>query len=354
VTVQTTLDIWAFSFALSLRLAAALFFMIVCQMLSNIPFLWENVRLQKIFGCELDEYMESSGDKAHESYLTEEQISFFHDNGYLIIDGFWTKATVDKLRNAMDNILNGFDFSADSDKAPLGGVFTTDEQTRISDDYFLESGEKIAFFWEEKAKKERGENWRPQLEINKIGHALHDLNPDFQEVSYDWRIKRIAVELGNKAPKVVQSMYIFKQPNIGGAVNPHQDGSFLFTKPQSVIGFWWPLDDCKKENGCLWAVPRSHKEGVDRIFRRRDPPEKGTEYVFRDGDPEKKYSTDGAVPLEVAPGTLVLLHSALVHYSAENTSPLPRHAYSIHCVDNTAEYPSDNWLQRPTVPFRLM
>mgnify|MGYP005993194937 CR=1 FL=1 len=49
--------------------------------------------------------------------------------------------------------------------------------------------------------------------------------------------------------------YIFKQPNIGGEVTPHQDGTFLYTEPQSVLGFWWPLDACSLSNGCLWAVP---------------------------------------------------------------------------------------------------
>ena len=57
---------------------------------------------------------------------------------------------------------------------------------------------------------------------------------------------------------------------------PHQDGTFLYTEPQSCIGFWWPLDDCSEENGCLYAVPGSHVLGVKRRFRRRDPPDDGS------------------------------------------------------------------------------
>ena len=70
-------------------------------------------------------------------------------------------------------------------------------------------------------------------------------------------------------------MYIFKQAFVGGEVCPHQDGAFLYTEPQTCIGFWWPLDDCVKENGCLWAVPGSHNEGVKRRFKRRTPTEGG-------------------------------------------------------------------------------
>ena len=65
----------------------------------------------------------------------------------------------------------------------------------------------------------------------------------------------------------VQSMYIFKQPGIGGKVGAHQDGTFLYTKPQSVVGMWYALEDCSKTNGCLWAVPGSHKGKERKVPR---------------------------------------------------------------------------------------
>jgi phytanoyl-CoA hydroxylase len=44
-------------------------------------------------------------------------------------------------------------------------------------------------------------------------------------------------------------------------LSPHvQDGAFLYTRPQSVVGFWWALEDCTLHNGCLWAKPG----GVDK------------------------------------------------------------------------------------------
>ena len=68
------------------------------------------------------------------------------------------------------------------------------------------------------------------------------------------------------------------------------------------------------------------------------------------------WSLEGAVPLLIPAGSLVLLHSSLVHYSNANTSPNPRHAYSIHVVEGKdgVLYPDDNWLQRPDpkMPFR--
>ena len=42
-------------------------------------------------------------------------------------------------------------------------------------------------------------------------------------------------------------MYIFKQPKIGGEVVCHQDSTFLYTKPESVVGFWVALEDATKK-----------------------------------------------------------------------------------------------------------
>lgn len=126
-----------------------------------------------------------------------------------------------------------------------------------------------------------------------------------------------------------------------------QDGTFLYTEPQSVVGFWWALEDCTTTNGCLWAVPGSHTQGVQRRFRRRGDGEAGTE--FDPPEPPAPFDLTGAVPLDVKCGALVLLHHALVHYSAANKSGASRHAYSMHVVEGAGGtvYPKDNWLQRP-------
>ena len=280
-------------------------------------------------------------------YLTEEQVSFFNTNGYLVIENFWDLPTVDTLRGTMGSIVDSADLSE------VKSVFSTKEQVRKADEYFLNSGREIRFFWEEKAKNEKGEFVKPKGEcINKVGHGLHDMVPDFEAVSYDPRVGSMCRSLGLTKPLCVQSMYIFKQAKIGGEVGAHQDGAFLYTEPQTCTGFWWALDDCTLNNGCLWAVPGSHNLGVHRRFRRRDPPNEGTEFIPLEPD---RWDLSEAVPLVIPKGSLVVLHNALVHFSKENTSPAPRHAYSIHIVDGREGvlYPEDNWLQRPAeFPFR--
>ena len=249
-------------------------------------------------------------------------------------------------------MLRTFDYSS-----PEAGVFTTNDQSRKSDDYFLSSGDKVRFFWEERAWGPDGKLVKedPMLAINKVGHALHDLDPNFRRYSYETRVRTICHDLGLQRPVVVQSMYIFKQAFIGGEVNAHQDGAFLYTRPQSVLGLWWALDDCTLENGCLWAVPRSHEAGVHRRFKRKVG---GSGTEFEPKEPVE-WDLSDAVPLLIPSGSLVLLHSALVHFSKANTSPKARHAYSIHVVDGRdgVAYPHDNWLQRPAssdLPFVYM
>lgn len=288
--------------------------------------------------------------------LTVEQIASFERDGYLVLENFWDAHTVDSLRQRMHDLVCSADLSN------VETIFSTDEGNRAHsrDSYFLESGRAIRYFWEQKA-------WDPVAKkltlpateaINKVGHGLHDLDPVFEKVSYTKQIGTICRQLGQVKPLLAQSMYIFKHARVGGEVTPHQDGTFLYTEPQSCIGFWWALDDCTKENGCLWIVPGSHKEGVPFHFKRKSPPDFGTELVATEPSLNRTHgdwNLDSAIPLFTSKGSLVVLHAAVVHFSNENNSDKSRHAYSIHVVDGKEgiTYPQSNWLQRPDgFPFR--
>jgi len=149
-------------------------------------------------------------------------------------------------------------------------------------------------------------------------------------------------------------MYIFKQPSIGGEVKPHQDGTYLYTEPQSVIGFWWALEDCTLENGCLYGVPGSHKTvPIQQRFMRTAlamDEEDSSEGALLETQPkgEPTFDISKGVPIHTKKGDLVLLHSSFVHYSHANTSPLSRHAYAMHVVESfNTHYPASNWLQYP-------
>jgi len=268
--------------------------------------------------------------------LSTEQTDKYERDGFLVIEKFVPAQHCDHLRARAGELVRGFDPSG------VTSIFSTHEQTRTSDDYFLESGDKIRFFFEENAFNSDGSLRQPkERSINKIGHALHDLDTVFDDFSRCAEVKELVSDLGIEQPLLLQSMYIFKQPNIGGEVTCHQDATFLYTEPLRVVGLWFALEDATIENGCLWVIPGGHKVGLKSRFVRAEGG--GTRFETFDDSP---WSEENLEPLEVQKGTLIVLHPLLPHLSRENRSPRSRHAYTLHIIDAAASYPNDNWLQR--------
>jgi phytanoyl-CoA hydroxylase len=266
----------------------------------------------------------------------------YERDGYLVLERFVEPSACDTLLARTRQLIADF-------RPDTVSIFTTHEQTRRSDDYFLESGDKIRFFFEEDAFASDGALRHPvERSINKIGHALHDLDPAFSQFSRDPRIAELVAALGIAEPLLLQSMVICKQPFIGGEVTAHQDHTFLWTDPPSATGLWFALEDATLDNGCLWAQPGGHSEPPRKRFHRTA----GGATAFEILD-ERELPLDGMVPLPAAKGTCIVLHGLLPHYSAANRSPRSRHAYSLHVIDARAAYRADNWLRRgPAMPLR--
>ena len=267
--------------------------------------------------------------------LSAQQQKQYNEQGFLVIENFATTSDCDLLRARAEELVQAFD------PAEVVSVFSTHEQNRLTDDYFLSSGDKIRFFFEENAFKPDGSLKYPKdRSINKIGHALHDLDPIFDRFSRNAKVRELATAIGFDKPLLLQSMYIFKQPNIGGEVTCHQDSTFLYTEPLEIVGLWFALEDATIENGCLWAIPGGQRNGLKSRWVRS---EHGMKFDVYDHEP---WPENELVPLEVSKGSLILLHGLLPHRSFENRSERSRHAYTLHLIDPEAKYPAENWLQR--------
>ncbi len=266
--------------------------------------------------------------------FNSEMKSFWNENGFIIIDNFYSYNECDKLRSRTLELVKEFDYSSHKT------IINSKKKEHANNSYFLGSGDKIRFFFEKDAFDEDG-NMANSIEfvINKIGHALHDLDLVFFEFVHRKDLEDIAYAINIKSPKLLQSMYIFKQPRIGGEVVCHQDSTFLYTEPESTVGFWVALEDANEKNGCMWASKGGHRGPLRQLWKRVNN-ELNMETL--DETPFKKMDT----LLEVKKGTLILLHGRLPHYSCENKSNQSRHAYTFHVIDGNCKYPSFNWLQR--------
>lgn len=138
---------------------------------------------------------------------------------------------------------------------------------------------------------------------------------------------------------------------------PHQDNSFLYTQPTTCTGLWLALEDATTINGCLWAIPGSHKRTLfcfcpltksnpppQKKERKKEKTTKVISFIFHftkisqlavidfgvysDGlvrrfirgekgvhfdKPSPFYNQKDFVPIEVKAGSLVVIHGDLIH-----------------------------------------
>ena len=108
--------------------------------------------------------------------LTDKELSQYQRDGFLVLADFVSVETCDHLRDHVAKLVQDFD------PAGVVSIFSTHEQSRLTNDYFLESGDKIRFFFEENAFLPDGSlRQSKEQSINKIGHALQDLDPVFSK-----------------------------------------------------------------------------------------------------------------------------------------------------------------------------
>jgi phytanoyl-CoA hydroxylase len=290
-----------------------------------------------------------------ESSLTKEQVNFFHDNGYLVIRDFVSNTKeLEALKKRISLIIdNEFDINKHQ------SVFIASEDEQHSQDvYFLESSDKIHFFLEKDATNKNNNNDNNNnLIMNKIGHALHDKDEVFKHFSFKKQLLNITRQIFPEynTPGIVQSMYIFKPPYIGGEVTPHRDNTFVqMVNDVPVLGFWFPIEDATIHNGCLWGVPGSHKHGIANRWNRTSLDNQNNHMTFvntisdehelqlyKQRDQQSQY-----VPLEMKSGDVILLHGHFLHKSLKNESDKPRDAYTFHIADLDQYDQNTNWLLR--------
>lgn len=268
--------------------------------------------------------------------LSDSMVADFEEAGVLVLRDFVSIEACNALRARAAELV------AEFDPSEVRSVFSTTEQSQLDDRYFIESGDKIRFFLESDAFADDGTlRQEKQHCLNKMGHAMHDLDPVFDRFSRNPDLAEVARRIGFADPVILQSMYIFKPPNIGGEVVCHQDSTYIYTEPESCVGFWFALEDATLENGCMQFIPGAHKLPLKQRNYRGADGKLVTETLDDAPWPE-----ENKLPAEATAGTLVIFDGRSPHLSAANRSSKSRHAYTLHIIDRSCHYPDSNWLQR--------
>src|SRR5690554_5647798 len=158
--------------------------------------------------------------------LQPDDVTFYHDMGYLIVPDALTPDELDELRNEATRVCRG-------DLGDIRGVTPADP---------VESDDDVL---------------RRYLCIH-FPHKLSDVM--LRYLSHPAIVDVLTQVIGPDV-KCMQSMLFIKASGKPGQAW-HQDEYFIPTRDRSLTGGWIAMDDATVENGCLWVIPGSHKPGL--------------------------------------------------------------------------------------------
>lgn len=246
--------------------------------------------------------------------LSEEQVAFFHENGYLSHVKLLDEAQVEQLRRELDEVMD-----PGHPRHHLFYEFHSNESGDPNKVLFHSLG-----------------HWR-------ITEGFHDIlwNPRF--------VVAASQLLGNKTVRFWHDQLFCKPAKHGGVVAWHQDYSYWTrTTPMQHLTCWVGLDDSSVENGCLHYIPKSHKwELLDKINLAGDMD--SLQNYLTD---EQKQQYHQKVAIEMPKGYGTFHHPLMVHGSYENYSNRSRRAFVLNVfADDTISNSDEELLAGvPVVP----
>lgn len=236
--------------------------------------------------------------------LTAAQIEQYHEEGYLIVEGVVDDVTRQRMKNALDEL-----------------VENSRAVSAHDDIYDLEPGHTAQ---------------EPRVRRIKKPHLV---NPVFNEFLYSAKFKAITQDLLGESVRLHGSKLNLKAPHFGSPVEWHQDWAFYPHTNDDVTAAGVMLDDTTVQNGAMYVIPRSHKgmtydhHGPDGHFcGAMDPETCGVDF-------------SKAVACEGPAGSVSFHHVRAIHGSAQNTSARSRGLllYEMTAADAYPILARDDW-----------
>ena len=228
----------------------------------------------------------SAGTETPTVVLTPEQITSFHENGFLTLGSITNDTELDWLRGIYDRLFASRAGREEGNQFDLGG---TDEE-----------GKEAAL---------------PQI-LQPVKYA-----PELAHGLFRTNALAIATQLLGPGATANGDHAIFKPAGTGAPTPWHQDEAYWDAMRQyNSVSIWMPFQEATIENGCLWFVPGSHKwEVLPHHSIGHDPRVHGLEVEGAD--------TSTAVACPLPPGGVTIHKNRTLHYAGPNTSGVPRRAF---------------------------
>jgi ectoine hydroxylase-related dioxygenase (phytanoyl-CoA dioxygenase family) len=213
--------------------------------------------------------------------ISDREVAFYRENGYVVVPGLLDGGTVSAMRQVIAELVE-----------EARGV------TGHTEIYDLEPSHSPQ---------------SPRVRRIKTPHLHHEI---FRRVMRTPRLVEILKQLLGPGVRLHGSKLNMKAPHYGSPVEWHQDWAFYPHTNDDVLAVGVMLDDCGLENGPLMVMPGTHKGPV--FDHHADG------YFCGAMDPACDLDYTKAVPLVGPAGSMSFHHVRLVHGSAQNVSDRPR------------------------------
>ena len=232
--------------------------------------------------------------------LSKEQIERFRDDGVLVVEGLLNEEEVRVLRERAEWVARG-------------------EASHISDRHM--QVEPTVTAGEAEADSRAGS-------LRKLMH-LAFVDEVFEAHARNPGILDCVEGLLGPDVKLYQDQLFMKPARIGSRQPYHQDQPLGFDiEPASeLVACWAALDHATVDNGCLWFLPGTHKQGVLDNRERAE---------FEELSLAGKLPRER--PVELKPGDCSFHHGHVLHSSRANVSGRRRRGYATHYVSARCRY----------------
>ncbi len=212
--------------------------------------------------------------------ISQDQINFYNEKGYLIVEDVLSQDEIKELGSITDNF-----------------VEKSKNITKHNEDFDIEPGHS----------KEN-----PKLRRIKKPEKQHSI---YEKTLRHPKILDVVEDLIGPNIRTLGGKLNMKAPGGGAQVEWHTDWAFYPHTNDDILEVGIPLDDMEIENGCLMAIPGSHK--WEAISHHEDG-------VFVGAVSENDFKMEDAVPFVLKAGSISLHHVRALHGSAPNMSNRPR------------------------------